>query len=164
MKPQARQIGLLVRELADEVVVYDQQRHTAHCLNRTAALVFRNADGRRTRAELSALPGLNAEVVEIALAQLAASGLLERRKAGSAPGSGVSRREAARRVGLAAAIVLPAVITVVAPTPAEAAATCVSSCVGQPDGTRCDVCLGGTSCATSTNQCVSGTCTDGCPG
>ena len=57
MKPQSRRSGLLIRELPDELLVYDQEQHRAHCLNRTAALVFRHADGTRTAAELARAAG-----------------------------------------------------------------------------------------------------------
>jgi hypothetical protein len=162
MTPRARRSGLLLRELPDELLVYDRERHTAHCLNRTAALVFRHADGTRTAAQLAALPGADAEVVSLALARLAEARLLE--PVGAASDSQacehVTRREMARRIGIAAAALLPAVVTIVTPTPAEAAATCVASCVGQPDGTRCDVCTAGANCTIHT--CTVQTCSDGC--
>lgn len=156
MKPRTRRSGLLLRELPDELLVYDQERHTAHCLNRTAALVFRHADGTRTLDELSALPGGDAAVVRLALDQLEQAGLLEPSapEAAAAASVGMSRREVARRVGIAAAILLPAVATIVAPTPAEAAATCVTSCSGQPNGTPC-TCLSENPCF---RTCVSGLC------
>jgi hypothetical protein len=156
MKPQTRRSGLLLRELADELLVYDQERHQAHCLNRTAALVFRHADGSRTLDELALLLGQGAgrELVVQTLAQLDEAGLLD------AP-AGIDRRDVVRRMGIAAAILLPAVISIVAPTPAEAAATCVTSCSGQPNNTTCDVCGGGTLCPT-TFTCQGGVCTDGC--
>ena len=53
MKPVARREGVLVRELTGELLVYEQREHRAHCLNRTAAAVFRNADGTRTVADLA---------------------------------------------------------------------------------------------------------------
>lgn len=171
MKPRMRRSGLLIRELPDELLVYDQEQHRAHCLNRPAALVFRHADGTRTLADLARLlaPSGTAdeEVVTLALEQLADAGLLEAMPSAAdatMPAGGMSRRDVARRMGLAAAILLPAVATIVAPTPAEAAATCVTSCVGQLNGTRCDVCFGGLDCATTTNSCVAGACSDGCPG
>jgi hypothetical protein len=43
--PQARTEGLTVRELAEETLVYDKERHKAHCLNRTAACVWKHCDG-----------------------------------------------------------------------------------------------------------------------
>ncbi len=63
MQPQARQDKLLVQEVGDELVVYDQKRHVAHSLNRTAALVWQNCDGQRTVADLAALLGLPLVVV-----------------------------------------------------------------------------------------------------
>lgn len=165
MKPQTRRSGLLIRELPDELLVYDQEQHRAHCLNRSAALVFRLADGTRTAAELARVPGVNEEVVTLALEQLAASGLLEPVASitdTEAVQAGMTRRDVARRVGLAAAILLPAVATILAPTPAEAAATCVTNCSGQPNGTTCDVCGAGALCPGSVNVCNAGACSDGC--
>ena len=146
MKPQSRRSGLLIRELPDELLVYDQEQHRAHCLNRTAALIFRQADGTRTPLDLARFlaPVGSADegVVTLALEQLAAAGLLEAVPSAAedaVPDAGMSRREVARRVGLAAAILLPAVMSIVAPTPAEAAATCVTDCLTplQPPGTPC---------------------------
>ena len=69
MRPVARRDGLLIRELPGEVLVYDRERHRAHCLNQTAASVFRHADGTRTVADLArvlapeAAPAAGASVV-----------------------------------------------------------------------------------------------------
>jgi hypothetical protein len=134
MKPAARRAGLVVRELPDETVVYDLDRHQAHCLNRTAAIVFRGADGTRGVEELGVLLGGDVDrearesVVRTALDQLAAAHLLD--PAPSLPGhvESPSRRAVLRRAGLGAALLLPAVVSVLAPTPAEAAATCLTNC------------------------------------
>ena len=53
MKPDKRTNGLVVTELQDEVLVYDLERHRAHCLNPTAAFVFRRCDGRTSVRELA---------------------------------------------------------------------------------------------------------------
>ena len=130
MKPQARREGLVLRELPDELLVYDTTQHRAHCLNRTAADVFRHADGTRTVSDLGRLvvpaadPAEGEEAVRLAVERLGGAGLLE----GGLPVS--SRREFVRRVGIGAAILLPAVVSILAPTPAEAA---VSNCVDGPD-------------------------------
>jgi hypothetical protein len=136
---KARATGLVVRDLADEVVVYDKERHQAHCLNRTSAFVFRHADGRRTAADIAALlrPGADEDLVETALDQLATAGLLE---AGPAPAAASpSRREVLRQVGLGAAVLAPAIASLLVPTPAEAAATCipVASCSSSNVGQAC---------------------------
>jgi hypothetical protein len=155
----ARRGGLLIRELPGEVLVYDRERHQAHCLNRTAAAVFRHADGTRTVAELAlvlapeAPPQAGASVVSMALDQLREAGLLEDVPATA----GLSRREVVRRVGIGAALLLPAVASVVAPTPAEAAATCTTSCTGKADGTPC-TCFSADPC---TATCISDLCSDG---
>jgi hypothetical protein len=165
MKPQARRRGLLLRELPDELLVYDQERHRAHCLNRTAALVFRHADGSRTVDELALLldGGDVREIVVQALAQLDEAGLLAAPVEEQLPPAGIDRRHAVRRMGIAATILLPAVVSIVAPMPAEAAATCVASCAGQPIDTPCDHCGDGTQCSTTIFRCDgAGNCSDGC--
>lgn len=164
MKPVARRDGLLTRELPDELLVYDRDEHRAHCLNRTAAAVFKNADGTRTVADLALLLAPEGDraaresVVAEALARLAEAGLLE----GEPAAPRWSRREVVRRMGIGAAILLPVVASVVAPTPAEAAATCVCDCLGKPNGTPCS----GFGASPCTATCVGGSCTDtstGCP-
>jgi len=144
MKPRARKAGLVIRELEGELLVYDLQGHRAHCLNNSAAVVFRGCDGRTTVSELAARLrrelGVPADErwVRLAIGRLSKAGLLE----GAAPAKEVrspSRRELMRRAGQVAglALLLPAVTSVVAPTPAEAAATCVTNCSGQGLGTPC---------------------------
>jgi len=164
MRPVARRTGLLVRELPDELLVYDNERHRAHCLNRTAAQVFRHADGSRTLPDLALLlapradPAEGEAAVQMALAELDEAGLLDGEP------TGLSRRELVRRVGIGAAILLPAVASIVAPTPAEAAASCVTSCQGKPQGTPCtsfgaSPCTA--SCACAVSPCSLGDCSDG---
>jgi hypothetical protein len=143
MKPAARRTGLVVRDLANEVIVYDLERHQAHCLNLTAASVFRGADGTRSLDDLGSLLGDGFDraereaAVRMALDQLASAQLLD---PGSLlePAGGLSRRSALRRAGLGVALLLPAVASVVAPTPAEAAATCIEDCTSQLPGTPCN--------------------------
>lgn len=159
MKPAARREGLLLRELPDELVVYDTAENRAHCLNRTAAAVFRLADGTRDVDDLARLvaPGTVAAegraVVRLALDRLGEAGLVVAAPVSTPP----SRRELLRRAALGTAILLPAVASMVAPTPAEAAATCTDSCVGKADGTPCS-CFGADPC---TSTCLANTCQDG---
>jgi hypothetical protein len=74
--PKARKSGLVVEKLADEMLVYDLDTHQAHCLNRAAALVWENCNGRRTVGEIArALEArgevvFTQEVVRLALGQL----------------------------------------------------------------------------------------------
>jgi hypothetical protein len=159
MKPVARREGILIRRLPGELLVYERGAHRAHCLNRTAAAVFENADGTRSVAELARLlapeadPSASEAVAKEALARLAEAGLL----VSGSPEGGWSRREWVRQVGIGAAILLPAVASILVPAPAEAAATCVTGCSSRPDGTPC-TCYGADPCTAS---CVSGFCSDG---
>ena len=142
MKPRARTDRLVVRDLPGEIVVYDLGSHRAHCLNRTAAFVFRHADGRRTIADLAVALAEDAgaaadeTVVHLTLDRLAAAGLLAsgqvQEPSGPLSPAQASRREAIRRVGLGAAVLLPIVTSLLVPTPAEAAPTCIpaASCPG----------------------------------
>jgi hypothetical protein len=138
VKPLARRDDMVIRELPGELVVYDRREHRAHCLNATAAQVFRTADGSRGVGELAAgldpavAPELREALVREALEQLAAAGLLTAAEEGE-PGS---RRELLRRLGGAAALLVPAVVSVLAPTPAEAA-SCLTSCPPAAESQPC---------------------------
>lgn len=143
MKPERRRDGLVVTPLEGEVLVYDLDRHRAHCLNETAARVFEQLDGKTTVRELArSLPaagrGPTAEsVVWLALERLDKANLLKAPLGSAGPGKRLSRRELIRGAAVASALLLPVITSVVAPTPAEAAATCVASCAAKPFGTPC---------------------------
>ncbi len=162
MKPRVRDNGLLVRELGGETVVYDLDRHQAHCLNPSAAAVFRRCDGERTRETLVAEvrtelgPEVDEQWLDLALEGLDEAHLLEPSPAVTPP-PGHGRRELLRRAGLGAALLLPAVVSMVAPTPVEAAGTCipVTACSGN-DGQPCYIPPGTEECATRT--CTAGSC------
>ena len=168
MRPVASNDGLLVRELAGELVVYDLERHEAHCLNRTAAFVFKQCDGRSSIAEIASR--LQAEfeapadegLVWQALEQLDGARLLRHKPTPPPEPGGCSRRDVVRRVGLGLAVLVPAVSSILVPTPAEAAVTCVddSTCLSNV-GMSCYVaspalCDGTCTCRTG------GTCTGNC--
>ena len=142
--PRRRENGIVTQEISDEVLVYDLDTHKAHCLNPTAALVWRKCDGRTSVPRLAQLIGqeLNAsvdnEVVQLAIDQLEKRHLLER-ESGRMPPSGISRRALLQRLGLATAVALPLVTSLMAPTPAQAA-TCKGP--GQSCSTSAECCNG----------------------
>jgi Coenzyme PQQ synthesis protein D (PqqD) len=162
--PKARSENLIVEELDGEVLVYDIDRDRAHCLNSTAALVWKLCNGRRTpsdiarelqratqkpdtknsRRALKASPAEGtAELVWLALDQLSRDHLLDKETFTTSRVPLISRREAIRRVGIGAAIAIPVVASITAPTAVQA-----GSC--KPSGAAC-----GTGA-----QCCSGTCTN----
>ena len=133
--PRLRADGLVIHELPDELLVYDKVRDLAHCLNETAAFVWRACDGQRTSEEIArklttqlavAIPE---DVVLLALAQLEEIHLLEQQETVPASLAGMSRRQVARSLVLTAAVALPLITSILAPTPAQAA-TCIAP--GQP--------------------------------
>jgi len=148
--PEARTEGLVVQQLAEEVLVYDQDRHKAHCLNHTAALVWEQCDGQSSVKEIAQKLSeemeaeVEAEVVWLAVEQLSKTHLLKEGVARTA--GGVSRREVMRRIGIGAAVALPIVTSIVAPKASEAA-----NC--RPSGASCG----------NSAQCCSGLC-NGAPG
>jgi hypothetical protein len=80
--PLARQTGLIIEEIPDEVLVYDSERDSALCLNRTAAFVWKHCDGKTTSTHVARLIEKELqitggdEVVSLALEQLEKSHLL----------------------------------------------------------------------------------------
>lgn len=125
--PRARKEQLLMRELGNERLVYDEKSEEAHCLNLTAALVWDHCDGRTTVSEMAELLAkemrvpASDEIVRFALHQLDKSELLETPLERSAQAAKMSRREMVRRVGITAAVTLPLITSIIAPTSAEAA-------------------------------------------
>lgn len=126
-KPRARVRGLVVERLPEETLVYDQERHRAHCLNPTAARIFELCDGRASVAEIGrgVERSLGAEIPEEAIwlgvRRLAAAHLLEQEVP---EGRGISRRRALRTLGRAAAFALPLVSSILVPSGALAGMTC----------------------------------------
>ena len=143
LAPQARSRGIVMEELADEVLVYDLGRDRAHCLNQTAANVWKLCDGKSSPAKIATQlggelePAAAEEVVWSALEQLSRAGLLEEKI--KRPSPGLSRRDVIKRIAVAAAIGLPVVTSIVAPK-ASHAANCRPS--GQPCGTSSQCCSG----------------------
>jgi hypothetical protein len=133
--PPARRSEVLVEDLGDEVLAYDQRSHRAHRLKGPAVVVWRHADGVATAVDLAGRSGLRPAALTAA-AELASLDLLELDAVEK-----TSRRKWLRRVPLAASAALPAVVTPLAPTPAEAAS---SASLGQNCSTL--PCCSGLSC------------------
>src|SRR5262245_8542523 len=119
--PSARTEEMVVQALPDEVLVYDLRHHKAHCLNRTAAFVWNRCDGHSTPDEIAEMmekewnSPVNVDAVWFALNKLSKADLLHERIILPAAKAGMSRRTAIRRIGVGA-LMIPAVISIVAPT------------------------------------------------
>lgn len=143
--PAARKEQLIIRELPDEVLVYDQERNKALCLNQTAALVWKHCDGRTPIASMAQLiekelktPVTN-DLVWLALTRLDKLNLLQEKIELPRAIAGMSRRDFSRKVGLSAALAIPVIMAL---STSASAATCL------PDGSSC----------TSSAQCCSSIC------
>lgn len=140
LKPRARDNGLVIEELEDELLVYDLDHHKAHCLNSTAALVWRHCDGETgvegiaDRLRKESKVSIDDEVVWVALRRLGKANLLRERV--TPPKNlafGSSRRDLIKKLALAGGL---SVMTIMSPTAAEAASGCLTkvscrhACIG----------------------------------
>ena len=159
--PLARTEQLIVKEVDGEVLVYDLKTDQAHCLNNTAAKVWKNCDGEKSVSDITAALSIDSGtpvdegVVWLALNQLETFALLDKAPTAPSAFAGVSRRQLMRVLGVAA-IALPVVSKILAPTAAEAASkfppnTC---CVNNGDCASnscapctCPPCASGKRCA-----------------
>lgn len=120
--PRARQDGLLVEAVGEELLLYDQDSHTAHCLSPVAACVWRYCDGEHDLAELAQLAGVSEDLVADALYELREKDLLDAEPQlmqSTIPGE--SRRQAIGRIArYGAAAAVPFVVSATAATPAMA--------------------------------------------
>lgn len=160
INPKSRQNDLVVQELPEEVLVYDLKKHKAFCLNQTAAFVWRHADGETTVEQIAYLlqkklrTPVDESVVWFALEQLAKDGLLENKVDAPLMFAGMNRRDLIKTLGKSAAVALPLVMMITAPTAASAQSGCrqKGQTCGGSNGTCCSdfFCSGG--------LCISGGC------
>ena len=141
--PRARQAGIIRESVGDELLLYDHDSHTAHCLSPIADSVWRRCDGNRDLAELAKLAGASECMVADVLHEPPEKDLLE-----SEPellqvnASGISRREAISCVARygAAATTVPLIVSATAATPAMASSE-VRVCYPESGGSKnCCLC------------------------
>ena len=141
--PRARTARLILTEVPDELLIYDLDTHRAHCLNRTAALVWKLCDGTRDVGGLARDLGaeLGSPVVEDlvwhTLADLDRHDLMREPSPLPASLAGTSRRDFLRHAALATAVAAPLIASIVAPTAAEAG-SCKAT--GQPCSSNGECC------------------------
>jgi len=144
-QPTKRQSKLIVRKLESELLVYDLKRDKAICLNESAAAVWALCDGQSSVREMARKSKLDERVVWCALEQLDRHQLLEETLVIPESTAGVTRRQQLKRLGQVAAVAIPLVTAVTAPSAADA-----STCL--PPGAPCS----------SGAQCCHGICSGTC--
>ena len=134
LNPIARSNGLVVQEMPDEVLVYDMDSNKAHCLNETAAFVWKSCDGTNSVADIvrefeTNVGGrVSEDFVWLAIDQLRENGLMS---AGTESRfAGQSRREVLKKIGLASMVALPVIASLVTPQSALASGSC--GCINPP--------------------------------
>ena len=133
--PIARKSGLVVQEVPDEVLVYDLESNKAHCLNQSAAMIWRSCDGNNSVSEIAKLVEAQAggkvteDFVWLAIDRLSENNLLEKQMASTFAGQ--SRREVIKKIGLASMVAIPVIASLVAPQSALAAQSCNCNNPGQ---------------------------------
>ncbi len=146
--PIARKEGLVIQEMPEEVLVYDLDTNKAHCLNQTAAFVWKSCDGRNSVADITKLVGDDSgsavpeDLVWLAIDQLSEKNLLANNL--KADFNGSTRREVIKKIGLAAVISLPLVASLTAPTSVLAGASC--RCAAPADCTTQTTCSSTVNC------------------
>lgn len=133
--PIARNNGLVIQEMPDEVLVYDLDSNKAHCLNETAAFVWKSCDGSNSVADIvrefeaNAGGRVSEDFVWLAIDQLHENGLME---AGTESRfAGQSRRDVLKKIGLASMVALPVIASLVTPQSVLAAGSCGCTAPGQ---------------------------------
>jgi coenzyme PQQ synthesis protein D (PqqD) len=129
--PRRRTTDLHFEEVDSEIVVYDTRTDVATRLNPTAALVWEFCDGERSVEDLVELlraklgSQADEDLVQITLDDLQRYGLLEDAEARDADANRQSRRRFIRTTGSvgAAAMLLPVIQAITAPTAAMAASS-----------------------------------------
>ncbi len=152
--PLARTTGLVVQEVPNEVLVFDMETNEAHCLNETAAMVWKYCDGETSVAKIAEILGnskgsdVNDDLIWLAIDQLNEHKLLENHV--QTQFAGRSRREVLRKMGLASMVALPIIASMAAPRSVMAQASCACSNQGN--------CRSGNLPGCPTNTCSNGVC------
>jgi hypothetical protein len=131
-RPRSVRQQILMQRIGAELLLYDEARHMAFCLNATSRAVWSAADGERTVAQICEAAsaelgqGVSEDLVYFAMAELRRDGLMETAALDLSDAlPAISRRQMLQRLGVGGAMLLPVVAAIVAPKAAEAYSGCV---------------------------------------
>jgi len=121
-----KQRKLIARRIDSELLLYEEETSTAHCLNGIAGEMWMACARKSTAIEVTEAlrprwPDIEEEVVWASLSQMGHAGLLE--ETTDQEIISMSRRELVRKLGFTTAAVLPILVTSVLIPPAAAAAS-----------------------------------------
>ena len=176
MIPVARTEKLLIQEVDNELIVYDEEQDTAHCLNPMAARVWHYCDGQNTVEDIAKLLEKELDIpaeedvdmrglVWLTLEELERFNLIKEYLPQLTSASSISRRKAIKKASLVGAFAIgslfPVVKSIVAPTPAMAASPTPQVCTapGRPCGILIGGCPAGCRCIQNAAGGLGGVCT-----
>src|SRR5258706_10415842 len=128
--PLARSEEIITKRIDGELLVYNRLRDEAHCLNETAAAIWKCCDGRTTANEIAELLSkktgstIDEKVIWLGLDELLRKHLLIETRANperATRGLTLSLRAANKRLGLCASIPISLSGTTTPPTPPQSA-------------------------------------------
>lgn len=138
--PQAKTENVVIQELPEELLVYDLKQNQAHCLNKMAAMIWQLCDGQTSVTEIAILVreagnvAMDEATIWLAIEQLRQAHLLKEPTSFPSESVRLTRRNAVKKIGLGAALALPWITSVVAPTAVMAASKpiCENTCRSNP--------------------------------
>jgi hypothetical protein len=158
INPKSLHNDLVIQELPDELFIYDLRKNKAFCLNQTAAFIWQHADGATPVKQIAYLlqkrlkTPVDESIVWFALEQFEKDGLLENKVAAPMMFAGMNRRQLISAFGKSAAVALPLVNMITAPTAAHAASGLLANGGACTIGSQCT----SGSCSASKNTCCAG--------
>lgn len=126
IKPLARHSEIVTQEMGKEMLIYDLKINKAFNLNEPSAFIWQLSNGEKTISEiaddltLKFNSPISEEFVCLALDQLRKENLLENQTGIETLYGEISRRQLAKKVGLASLIALPVVSSLIAPMATQA--------------------------------------------
>lgn len=156
MSWQARVDGLIVTDVGEDLVVYDDDRQAIHTLNPLAATIWRRCDGTTSEEQMAAALGVSADTIAAAITLLHNALLITGTAGDRTPSPrphAVSRRRVMRQAGVAG-IALPAIVSITAPRAHAALSDCPDDAI---PASECEDNEGVTCLVGSSGAC--GTCT-----
>ena len=153
--PLVRTNQIVTREIDGELLIYDRALDKAHCLNSSAAKIWKLCDGRTNIAEMAVAMSralgmpVDDTVIHSGLKQLSMNALLAEGSYVPIGSIDASKRSLARKLGIGV-FLLPLITSISAPS-ALAAVSCAGPCSGGPGRGSCPA---GCLCSGITNTCV----------
>lgn len=146
--PKIRHSEIVVQTLDKELLIYDLKTNQAHQLNETSMIVFQACADGKTFEDLTRKYKFTENLINFALDDFEKLNLIESDY--QTKSERIPRRELIKKIGLATAVALPVIVSMVAPKAMAAASGCAAA------GTPVRTSITNPSNDTTTNQNLAG--------